>query len=122
VCRIAGIINSSIPIEELGVQLRGMCQVQKHGGPDDEGIYINDTNSLGFGHRRLALIDLSPGGHQPMHYNGGKLVITFNGELYNYIELKEELKFLGYHFSSTSDTEVILASLNLIPTKLPFYQ
>jgi asparagine synthase (glutamine-hydrolysing) len=94
-----------------------MCQVQKHGGPDDEGVYVDEASQLGLGHRRLSLIDLSPGGHQPMLYNEGKLVISYNGELYNYIELREELKYLGYRFSSTSDTEVILASFKEWGTK-----
>lgn len=109
-CRIAGIINQNSQPEELLLQLKFMCSVQKHGGPDDEGFYIDRENNLGFGHRRLSLIDLSPGGHQPMHYDDGNLVISYNGELYNYLELKEELKYLGYQFASTSDTEVILAA------------
>ena len=116
-CRIAGIINNTISIEVLSAQLRAMCDVQKHGGPDDEGFYIDEANAVGFGHRRLSLIDLSPGGHQPMFYDNDKLVITYNGELYNYVELKEELKYLGYRFSSTSDTEVILASFREWGTK-----
>lgn len=87
-----------------------MCHVQKHGGPDDEGIYLDEATGVGLCHRRLSLIDLSPGGHQPMLYNNGRLVLCYNGELYNYIELKDELRQLGYHFYSTSDTEVILTS------------
>lgn len=87
-----------------------MCGAQKHGGPDDEGLFVDEPLCVGLGHRRLSLIDLSPSGHQPMFYNDGALVITYNGELYNYPELKEELAFLGYRFTSTSDTEVILAS------------
>ena len=94
-----------------------MCYVQKHGGPDDEGTYIDDARHLAFGHRRLSLIDLSPGGHQPMFYNNNNLVITYNGELYNYIQLKEELKYLGYQFNSNSDTEVILAAYQEWGTK-----
>ena len=109
-CRIAGIINDSLPTEELTGHVKAMCQSQKHGGPDDEGLFVDEALHLGFGHRRLSLIDLSLGGHQPMFYNDGALVITYNGELYNYPELKEELKYLGYHFSSASDTEVILAA------------
>ncbi len=110
-CRIAGIINPSLPVEEISLWLQGMCGAQKHGGPDDEGLFMDEALHAGFGHRRLSLIDLSPGGHQPMFYNNGRLVITYNGELYNYPELKEELTFLGYRFASTSDTEVILAAV-----------
>jgi len=109
-CRIAGIINHSLPLDAAERQVKAMCLVQKHGGPDDEGIYSDASNLTTLGHRRLSLIDLSMGGHQPMHYNNGNLVISYNGELYNYPELREELSYLGYQFSSSSDTEVILAS------------
>lgn len=109
-CRIAGILNPSLSAEELSLSLKAMCGAQKHGGPDDEGLFADEQLCIGLGHRRLSLIDLTPGGHQPMFYNDGALVITYNGELYNYPELKEELTFLGYRFASTSDTEVILAS------------
>lgn len=96
-----------------------------HRGPDDEGYllggaYENDaplpkcdftdcSYSLAFGHRRLAIIDLSPLGHQPMSYHN-RYWIVYNGEVYNYIELREELETLGYMFHSHSDTEVIMAS------------
>lgn len=86
-----------------------MCQSLCHGGPDDEGIYTDEANNLVFGHRRLALIDLSPSGHQPMQY-GNRYTITFNGEIYNYLELKEDLLGLGFTFQTASDTEVILAA------------
>ena len=89
-----------------------MCEQQKHGGPDDEGIYTDPEFPLVFGHRRLSLIDLSPGGHQPMTYGNDQVIISYNGELYNYLELKEDLKILGYHFKSSSDTEVILAAFS----------
>jgi asparagine synthase (glutamine-hydrolysing) len=87
-----------------------MCQVQKHGGPDDEGFYTDAVHKLVLGHRRLALIDLSPGGHQPMPYANERYWISYNGELYNYPEIKAELSDAGYTFKSSSDTEVILAA------------
>jgi len=87
-----------------------MCTVMAHGGPDDEGFYTNASDGIVMGHRRLALIDLSPKGHQPMLYQNGKLVISFNGEIYNYVLLKKELQDLGFQFMTESDTEVILAS------------
>ena len=87
-----------------------MCDKLKHGGPDDEGFYTDTENHLVLGHRRLALIDLSPGGHQPMSYDEERYWISYNGELYNYLEIKEELIKAGYHFKSASDTEVILAA------------
>jgi asparagine synthase (glutamine-hydrolysing) len=87
-----------------------MCNSLKHGGPDDEGFYSDAEQGLVLGHRRLALIDLSPGGHQPMSYAAERYWISYNGELYNYIEIKAELAAAGYQFRSASDTEVILAA------------
>lgn len=81
-----------------------------HRGPDGEGTYFDKNVSLG--HRRLAIIDLSKNANQPMSYvhKKRKAIITFNGELYNFLEIKKELAFLGYRFKTSSDTEVILAS------------
>jgi asparagine synthase (glutamine-hydrolysing) len=86
--------------------IRSMNDVITHRGPDSEGFFFN--NNFALGHRRLSILDLSSAGHQPMNYCN--LSITYNGEVYNYIELKEELKLLGYRFNSTTDTEVILAA------------
>ena len=109
-CRIAGLINLSMPVQALEELVKEMCRVQKHGGPDNEGIYVNANHNLVLGHRRLSLIDLSDSGNQPMAYDNGRYVISYNGELYNYPILKEELKKLGCHFNTASDTEVILAA------------
>lgn len=109
-CRIAGIIDCSRPMDLLQTEVKGMCTLMAHGGPDDEGFYVNASDGIVMGHRRLALIDLSPKGHQPMFYRNGKLVISFNGEIYNYLLLKKELQNLGFQFKTESDTEVILAS------------
>jgi len=87
-----------------------MCSILKHGGPDDEGLYVCEEHHLVLGHRRLSLIDLSSCGHQPMSYAEGRYEISFNGEIYNYRELKEELKRTGAVFKTESDTEVILAA------------
>ncbi len=86
-----------------------MCDLQKHGGPDDEGLYSCAESNLVLGHRRLALIDLSPAGHQPMIYQD-RYVISFNGEIYNFPELKQELTQMGKCFKTHSDTEVILVA------------
>ena len=87
-----------------------MCHALKHGGPDDEGIFTDEKAGLSFGHRRLSIIDLSSKGHQPMTDSQKKVWITFNGEIYNYPELKEQLLKTGAKFCSDTDTEVILAA------------
>lgn len=93
-------------------QLESMVQTLNHRGPDDFGAEILDfkETAIGFGQTRLSIIDLSSGGHQPFHYKHFSMV--FNGEIYNYKEIKEELNNLGHQFVSTSDTEVILHAVS----------
>jgi asparagine synthase (glutamine-hydrolysing) len=86
--------------------VRRMTTTLRHRGPDDEGIYVNGP--VGFGFRRLSILDLSPSGHQPMVSDDGTKVLVFNGEIYNYVELREELRALGHSFRSSGDTEVLL--------------
>lgn len=105
-CRIAGIYNPSSG--SLAQDILKMRDSMKHGGPDDEGVFIHATFPLAFGHRRLSLIDLSSAGHQPMHFSERGLSVVFNGEIYNYRELRNTLLSKGYHFNTSSDTEVIL--------------
>lgn len=81
-----------------------------HRGPDGQGSYLSEDGRLALAHRRLAIVDLSPSGHQPMLGPDGRSVITFNGEIYNFRELSAELVALGHVFRGTSDTEVLLAS------------
>lgn len=88
--------------------LNRMAQSIAHRGPDDSGVYLD--HQVGFGFRRLSILDLSPSGHQPMASHDGELVIVFNGEIYNYIELRDELQAAGYRFRSASDTEVLLTA------------
>ncbi len=104
-CGITGILNLSndAPISEL--TLRQMLGMIRHRGPDGFGIYIDDQ--AGLGSARLSIIDLS-GGDQPMTNEDGTLWIVFNGEIFNYIELRPQLEERGHHFSTSSDTEVIL--------------
>jgi len=105
-CGISGIISKYNKKNELE-KIKEMNDLISHRGPDDEGFF--NTSSVSFGHRRLSILDLSNHGHQPMHYMD-KYVITYNGEIYNYIEIKKELLEEGYQFISDTDTEVILAS------------
>tara|TARA_B100000315_G_scaffold226244_1_gene233041 strand:+ start:267 stop:2237 length:1971 start_codon:yes stop_codon:yes gene_type:complete len=81
-----------------------------HRGPDGRGTYIDEKAGLGLGHRRLSILDLTDSGHQPMSYGDGRYWITYNGEVYNFLELRKELENLSHRFHSESDTEVILAS------------
>ena len=105
-CRIAGIINFESP-PDTGV-IASMRDAQEHGGPDDKGIYMDDEFPLAFGFRRLSLLDLSPRGHQPMMDESKKIVLIFNGEIYNFREIRKELEQKSYLFESASDTEVIM--------------
>src|SRR3989338_1684684 len=88
--------------------LSSMSAAQKHRGPDDAGSVLLNDNILGFAHNRLSIIDLSPFGHQPMSNKEKTVWLVFNGMIYNYLELKEELEQKGYIFYSKSDTEVII--------------
>jgi asparagine synthase (glutamine-hydrolysing) len=86
--------------------LRKMHKMTRHRGPDDEGFFESDSVSLA--HNRLSIIDLSEGGRQPMKTEDGRYTIVYNGEIYNYRELRSELEALGESFKSESDTEVLL--------------
>lgn len=105
-CGICGLWQSTGVVDEATLRL--MNDRQAHRGPDDSGLYRNPDGRLGLGFRRLAIIDLSPTGHQPMTNEDGTLRIVFNGEIYNYPNLRKELVLAGHEFRSTSDTEVIL--------------
>lgn len=104
-CGIAGkiLFNGTVQSSDI----KKMTDSLSHRGPDDDGVQTFD--SCGLGQRRLAIIDLSPMGHQPMSFNSKRYWITFNGEIYNYLELRSKLISEGYRFHSHSDTEVILA-------------
>ena len=105
-CGICGAVGSAD--EQL---IRSMLRPIAHRGPDDEGVYVSDTSTgvrVGLGHRRLSIIDLSPGGHEPMADDTGRIWLTFNGEIYNFMQVRRELEKLGHRFRSESDAEVII--------------
>ena len=86
--------------------VRKMAFVLNHRGPDDEGVYVKDN--VGLGHKRLSILDLSPAGHQPMTNEDGSIWIVFNGEIYNFLDLRDELQKKGHTFMSRTDTETII--------------
>jgi asparagine synthase (glutamine-hydrolysing) len=108
-CGIIGILNRNQQPVDRAV-LMAMTRQLHHRGPNDEGVYIDSDGALGFGHRRLSILDLSAQGHQPMLSSDGNIAITFNGEIYNYQELRKQLESSGFQFRSSSDTEVIIAA------------
>lgn len=107
-CGIAGRVNfkTGAPVDPALVH--GMCDLIAHRGPDGSGIWVDGP--VGLGHRRLAIIDLSPAGRQPMSDASGQVWVTFNGEIYNFLELRQELESRGHHFRSRTDTEVLIAA------------
>lgn len=107
-CRIAGIVSRQMEAGALQQQVQRMCMALRAGGPDDGGVYLDAQHGVCLGHRRLSIIDLTVGGHQPMHLSQPTLWISFNGEIYNYRELRQLLMRAGRSFSTASDTEVIL--------------
>ncbi|GAB4490532.1 MAG: asparagine synthase (glutamine-hydrolyzing) [Saprospiraceae bacterium] len=106
-CGISGIIHlDRSPVPEP--QIWEMIKAMKHRGPNDNGTFFED--GVGFGFVRLSIIDLSPAGHQPMFSHDERYVIIFNGEIFNYVELREELKAKGHQFRTKTDTEVLIQS------------
>jgi asparagine synthase (glutamine-hydrolysing) len=114
-CGIVGIVrNDGKPVDEQ--LLTRMCEAIRHRGPDDDGFYVN--GSVGLGMRRLAIIDLK-GGAQPIHNQDRSAWIVFNGEIYNYLELREKLEKLGHSFYTNSDTEAILHAYDQFGSECP---
>src|ERR1700691_5286700 len=101
-CGICGQFNFGSPVPVQRRDIEAMANSISHRGPDDEGIFID--GGLGFGFRRLSIIDLA-GGHQPLSNEDGKLWVMLNGEIYNYPELRKDLEDRGHKFATHSDTE-----------------
>lgn len=112
-CGFAGFFEhkSSFTSEELTRILIKMTDAIRHRGPDDSGLWSDPACGVGFGFRRLSILDLSSEGHQPMRSASGRLVMMFNGEVYNHAALRRELEGLGHEFRGHSDTEVMLAAI-----------
>lgn len=105
-CGIVGVVDFRRRIS--AALLSNMRGLLAHRGPDDDGSYTDAEGAVALGHRRLAILDLSSRGHQPMSTPDGRLTIVFNGEIYNYLELRDELRGYGIEFQTSSDTEVLL--------------
>src|SRR5712692_6069599 len=109
-CGIAGFLDTTLrnPSEHLRAIARRMGDTIRHRGPDDAGIWVDAAAGIALAHRRLSILDLSPQGHQPMLSSSGRYVIVFNGEVYNYEELRKDLPRQAW--KGHSDTEVMLAA------------
>src|SRR5690242_3199218 len=102
-CGIAGLVRWDGPAPDSS-EIHAMCEAIEHRGPDDEGIFVGDH--VGIGMRRLSIIDLATG-HQPVSNEDGSVWVVFNGEIYNYKELRRDLEQRGHVFSTATDTETI---------------
>ena len=112
-CGISGIISFHCELQklELEILVKKMADTMLHRGPDAEGVWISEDSYCAFSHRRLSIIDVSEAGKQPMQSYDGRFVITFNGEIYNFLELKPELEKKGSKFKTHTDTEVLIEAI-----------
>lgn len=108
-CGIAGYLGRTAPNGDLRADLEGALKAIHYRGPDDWGVWAEDAG-VGFGHKRLSILDLSPHGHQPMVSADGRLIMVFNGEVYNFADIRRDLEAKGHRFRGTGDSEVILAA------------
>lgn len=110
-CGISGIIYPKLSGSLLRSNITKMTESIRHRGPDDSGVWIDESVGLGLGHRRLSILDLSEFGSQPMCSSSGRYIISFNGEIYNYLDLRKDLEGLNVQFRGSGDTEVLLSSI-----------
>ncbi|WP_461583446.1 asparagine synthetase B family protein [Tepidiphilus sp. HLB4] len=111
-CGFAGFLGAEAPDQPEAV-LRAMADALRHRGPDDAGVWFDGQAGVGLAHRRLAIVDLTPAGHQPMRSPCGRFVLAYNGEIYNHLDLRAALAAEGGAFAwrGHSDTETLLAAL-----------
>ncbi len=110
-CGITGFVAAGGNGEEITARIHRMASTLAHRGPDDSGVWVDAAAGVALGHRRLSIVDLSPQGHQPMLSACGRYAMVFNGEVYNFAELRSELEPQGHAFRGHSDTEVMLAAI-----------
>jgi asparagine synthase (glutamine-hydrolysing) len=112
-CGIAGLFDPtrSGAVDRLGAEAAAMAASLAHRGPDDDGLWVDPDGRIAFGHRRLAVVDLSPHGHQPMASADGRWIVSYNGEIYNFEELRSQLGGQGLSFRGGSDTEVLVGAV-----------
>lgn len=110
-CGIAGLVSPSLPIDSLKATATAMAEAIEHRGPDAMGVWVEQEQKLAFSHRRLSIQDLSESGAQPMHSHSKRYTIAFNGEIYNFLEIKKPLIDAGFEFRGHSDTEVLLCAI-----------
>ena len=108
-CGIVGLLSLDVPEPEDTIHR--MVQAIRYRGPDDAGVWRDPASGIALGHARLSILDLSPNGHQPMRSASGRYVIVYNGEIYNFAELRKDLETAGHRFRGHSDTEVLLAGI-----------
>ncbi len=111
-CGITGFLDPTAQMNSDSLQAiaKEMTRTLRHRGPDDSGCWVDATPGIALGHQRLAILDLSPEGHQPMISANGRYILVFNGEIYDFLALRQKLQQLGHSFRGHSDTEVMLAS------------
>src|SRR5687768_2070390 len=110
-CGFVGFVQRTRTSSNPDSLLEDMTESLAHRGPDDKGKYVDQDVGVFMGFRRLSILDLSAAGHQPMVSSSGRFVLTFNGEVYNFADLRSDLQKKGVHFRSQSDTEVVLEAI-----------
>src|SRR6202142_2088880 len=112
-CGLAGFVEARGGGQQSGMEAltSRMAEALRHRGPDDQGVWADPEAGIALGHRRLSILDLSPAGHQPMFSASGRFAIIYNGEIYNFHQVRAELEQRGVSFRGTGDTEVILAMI-----------